>query len=131
MKENKISIKLNRPVSDVFLFTINPLNTVKWAEGIKKEETNEWPVKTGTIYKNSDDSGKWSAYLLVRLEENRLFELLSEDKNYHVRYTYTPISETESHLEYYEWVDEGNLERPYSQEALDKLKRAIEQQIVK
>lgn len=127
MKENKISVELNKSASDVFLFTINPSNTAKWIEGIKKEETNEWPVKVGSIYKNVDTSGEWSAYVLVGLEENRIFELLSEDKNYHVRYTYTPISETKSHLEYYEWVDEGNLERPFSKEVLSNLKRAIEQ----
>ncbi|MFA6215787.1 MAG: SRPBCC family protein [Patescibacteria group bacterium] len=127
MKENKISVEINKPASDVFRFTINPSNTTKWIEEIKKEETNEWPVKVGSIYKNVDIFGKWSVYVLVRFKENRMFELLSEDKNYHVRYTYTPISETKSHLEYYEWVDEGNLQHPFSQEVLSNLKRTIEQ----
>lgn len=131
MKENKISVEINKPVSDVFRFTINPSNTARWIEGIKKEETNEWPVKIGSIYKNVDTSGKWSIYILVGLEENRMFELLSEDKNYHVRYNYVPISGTKSRLEYYEWADEGNLERPFSQEVLNNLKKVIERQIIK
>jgi hypothetical protein len=67
----------------------------------------------------------------MRLEENRVFELLSENKNYHVRYTYTLISETRSRLEYYEWVDEGILEKPFSQEILNNLKKVTERQIVK
>jgi hypothetical protein len=131
MKENKISVEINKSVSDIFLFTINPSNTAKWIEGIKKEETNEWPVKVGSIYRNVDTFGKWSVYVLVGLEENRVFELLSENKNYHVRYTYTSISETRSRLEYYEWVDEGILESPFSQEVLNNLKKVMERQIVK
>jgi hypothetical protein len=126
MKENRISVEIDRPIRDVFRFTTNPSNTPKWIDGIQKEETSEWPVKVSSIYRNVDAKGKWTVYVLTKLENNQMFEMLSEDKNYHVRYTYTPISETKSQLEYYEWVDKGDLKNPFTQEVLNNLKRVME-----
>ena len=126
MKENKISIKINKPISEVFNFTIDPNNTHKWIDGIEKEETNEWPVKIGSIYRNVDTSGKWTEYILARLEENAVFELASKENGYHVRYTYTPVTENACELEYFEWVDFGELTSPFSKEVLEKLKTVIE-----
>ena len=91
MKENKVSIQINRPASEVFDFTINPANTSKWIESIEKEETNEWPVKIGSVYRNVDAVGKWDEYTLAGLEKNKLFELASREGGYHVQYTYTSI----------------------------------------
>ena len=126
MRENKISIIINRSASDVFSFTVNPENTPKWITSIQKEETNEYPIKVGTIYKNVDNSGRWTEYVLTALEENRLFELASKEGSYHVRYTYTPANETSSNLEYFEWVDEGELESPFFQGVLEHLKIVME-----
>ena len=126
MKRNKISITINRPVSDVFTFTINPVNTPKWIAGIQKEEVDEYPVKVGTIYRNIDSSGKWTEYVLTALEENSLFELASKEGGYHVRYTYSPINDTASNLEYFEWLENGELENPFTQEVLGALKKVME-----
>lgn len=126
MKENKISITINRPVSEVFAFTVNPANTPKWILGIQKEETNEYPAKIGTTYRNTDGSGKWTEYILVGIEQNNLFELASKEDGYHVRYTYTPISNSASNLEYFEWVENGELENPFTQEVLENLKTVME-----
>jgi len=126
MKENKVSIQINRPASEVFDFTINPANTSKWIESIEKEETNEWPVKIGSVYRNVDAVGKWDEYTLAGLEKNKLFELASREGGYHVQYTYTSVSDQISMLEYFEWMDEGELENPFSQEALNNLKIVIE-----
>ena len=49
MKENRISIIINKPVQEVFTFTIDPNNTPKWIDGIKEEQISEQPVKIGTI----------------------------------------------------------------------------------
>jgi len=126
MKENKISIQINRPVSEIFDFTIDPNNTHKWIDIVEKEETNEWPVKIGSIYRNVNTLGEWTEYVLTGFDENKLFELATKEGEYHVRYTYTPITESSSELEYFEWVDEGELTSPFSQVVLERLKELLE-----
>ena len=126
MKESRISITINKPASEVFQFTINPQNTHTWIDSIKKEETNEWPVKIGSIYRNVDASGKWTEYILVNFEENKLFELSSKKGGYHVKYTYTQVDKKTCKLEYFEWVDGDKLISPLSQDVLERLKELIE-----
>lgn len=126
MKENKLTIQVNRPVEEVFAFTTDPKNTPSWIEHIVTEETNEWPIRLGSIYRNRAKNGQWSEYTVTALEENRLFELTSKNGNYHVRYTYKPIDSNATEMEYYEWVDEGELDAPFSAEVLEKLKEVLE-----
>jgi len=52
MKENIISIIINKSIHEVFEFSTNPQNTHLWVDSIKEEMTNEYPPKLGTIYKN-------------------------------------------------------------------------------
>ena len=126
MKENIISITISKSTSEVFQFTIDPKNTSRWINGIEKEETNEWPVKIGSIYRNVDTSGKWTEYTVVKLDENKVFELASKEGGYHVKYTYISVTENTCELEYFEWVDGGELISPLSQDTLGKLKEVIE-----
>lgn len=126
VKDNKLTIQIKRTANDVFAFTINPKNTPLWISSIVKEETSDWPVKTGTFYKNQNRVGKWTEYTVYAIKENEVFELASKDKNYHVRYTYKALDGKTCKLEYYEWVDKGELEEPFSLARLKKLKNVVE-----
>jgi hypothetical protein len=91
-----------------------------------KEETSGWPVKVGTVYRNKNRQGEWSEYTLTELTKNKSFEMTSKDGNYHVRYRLTPVDSKTTELEYYEWVDSGELEEPFTLKILKKLRQVIE-----
>jgi uncharacterized protein YndB with AHSA1/START domain len=127
VKDKKLSIVINKPVSEVFEFTTNPANTSKWIDGIAAEETNETPPKLGTIYRNKVESGSWNEYKMTVFEKDKTFTLSRINGNYHVRYTFSPTSQNGCEFEYYEWVDDGELDDTFSQEVLKKLKNLMEQ----
>jgi uncharacterized protein YndB with AHSA1/START domain len=110
MKNNKLTITINRPVKDVFAFTVNPANTSKWVASISAEETNEWPVRLGTIYRNRNGDSDWSEYEMTTYEPNKQFVLSKKGDGYNVRYSFTPLDNNITELEYYEWMDKGDLE---------------------
>lgn len=128
MKENKIVIEINSPVSKVFEFTINPESTHLWIENIVREEANESPIRVGTEYKNLNKQNKWTEYEVVQFYPNKIFEMKQKNDSYHVRYTYESIFDNKTKLTYFEWVDEGELEEPFSLVVLEKLKKIIEDQ---
>ncbi len=126
MKTNKLTIRINKPVSKVFDFTINPQNTPQWIDFIVEETIDGKEIKLGTRYTNRDRDGKINLYELTRFENNKVFELQSVPPYYTVKYTYTPISETETELEYFEWVESGDLSSPFPMSAMQKLKEVME-----
>lgn len=126
MKENRLSIVIDRPVNAVFEFTLDPSNTPKWVEGIKQEESNEWPAKVGTIYRNESQDGVWRQYVLTELEQSTTFTLTSTEGNYSVRYSFKKVNDSSTEFEYFEWVDEGVLAEPFTPATLDKLKLILE-----
>lgn len=128
MKDLKLTVTINKPAKVIFEFTLNPKNTPKWIDFIIEEETNEWPAKLGTIYRNRGDaSGKWSEFEITEYEPFKSFTLSKKDGSYHVRYLFTPITPDRTELDYFEWTGKGDLDVPFTIEPLQKLQRILEE----
>ncbi len=127
MRDNKLIVEINQPVDKVYEFTITPPNSAKWIPGVVKEETNEWPIRIGTVYKLTDKDNKAFQVIVSGLKKNKMIEW-TKDKNYHCRYTYKPLSKTVTELEYYEWVDKGDIDELLTKATLEKLKEVLEKE---
>ncbi len=126
MKELKLTVKINRPIDEVFEFTTNPDNTSKWIDSVVGEKAEIFPPKIGTKYQNWDESGEINEYVVAKYEPPKVFQLDATHQDYKVRYSYTPTSEKETELEYFEWSESDQLHAPFMQEILDKLKAVME-----
>lgn len=127
MKDNELTIVINKPIEEVFNFTLNPANTPIWFPSIQIEETNEWPVKIGTIYRNKGLDGIWNEYKLVDLVENNTFTLTNNiDGNYSVKYSFKKLSDNTIEFEYHEWMRYGDLSEPLTFDVLENLKSILE-----
>lgn len=126
MKNCKLIIRINKSAATVFQFVLDPKNTPLWVDSIVKEEMNETTAKVGTVYRNVNKDNIWSEYLVTQYEQDKIFEFVASDKNYHVKYTLTPISTSSCELEYFEWVENGELEVPFTIQVLEKLKGLLE-----
>lgn len=125
MKDKRLTIRISKPLNEIISFVLNPKNTHLWIDSIVIEETNEWPVKEGSIYRNQSQNGNWNEYTLTELKDSG-FTMVQKDGNYHVKYTLTPISDNSTNFEYYEWVEDGELQEPFTIDILEKLKQVIE-----
>jgi hypothetical protein len=126
MKDLRLRIKVNKPIEAVFEFVINPNNTPRWIDSIVYEEADSDPVTHGTTFRNQDSKGQINVYTVTRYEPPRVFQLDALHQDYKLRYTFTPISENETELEYYEWSESGQLHAPFMQKIIDKLKEVME-----
>lgn len=126
MKKNTLEIIINRAVAEVFVFAITPPNSTKWIPGVVKEETDEFPIRVGTVYSLTDTEGNVSKVKVIALEEDKMVEWVSEDGNYHCRYVFKPINKDSCEMEYLEWVNEGKIEGPFTGSILQGLKRVLE-----
>ncbi len=93
---------------------------------IMEESSNKYPPAIGTIYKNRGRALAWTQYTVIEFEKDAVFALRASDNNYFVRYTYKKLSETETEMQYLEWVSEGEIESPFTQEILQGLKELME-----
>ena len=125
MKENRLKISIKKPIEEVFAFTTDPAKTPIWVTHFAHEETDAWPPVVGTTYKNRTITGIWSECTVVAIQPPSFFELRSKDRMYHVQYTYTAY-ENETEMEYFEWVDMGELEGAFEQKILAHLKQVME-----
>lgn len=126
MRDNRLTVRINSPLAAAFAFPLNPANTPLYWDSIVKEETSEWPVGVGTVYRNVNKQGIWSTYTLTAYKENEMFEMTNEAGDYHVRWTYKAIDEKSTEIDYYEWMDSGELEEPFTMEILERVKAAME-----
>lgn len=123
MKNNKLTIKIYRPLAEVFAFCITPPKAKLWVPGIINEVTNEWLTKIGTVYTEYKKDNTSFNLIVTDYKENEYIEWKTEDGSYHVSYTFTPIDQTTTQLEY---IETGDVNEPFTQEVLEKLKEAIE-----
>ena len=134
MKDVKLTVTINRPPRNVFEFSINPNNTPKWVDGVVKEQTNESPTKLGTIYRNQGLDGNWSEFEITAFEPGYMFELTKKDDDHHVKSTFKSLDNGQCELEYYVWVDSGDIDGRFAQDKIEnilqKLKVVMEAQVL-
>ena len=126
MRENKITVIINKTVEDVFEFTTNPKNTHLWIPSIQEEIAEEYPPKISTQYKNRGQKSDWDYYKVLEFELNKIFTLSDLNNNYHVRYTYKKLGNKQTKIEYYEWMKNGELKNPFTKDILQNLKSVLE-----
>ncbi len=80
----------------------------------------------GTIIRNWDAQGNMNEYEITVYDKPNVFQLESTVADYKLRYTCTPISDTQTAFEYYEWNESGELHSSSMQEILNELKMVME-----
>lgn len=125
MRENKITVVIDKPIDKVFEFTTNPQNTHLWIPSISEEVADEYPPKINTKYKNRGKSDNWDEYKVVDIKKNEVFILSDLEENYFVKYTYRKLDNNKTEMEYFEWMTNGELSKPFTESILGNLKKII------
>ena len=126
MKENKISIIIDKPIGEVFEFTTNPKNTHLWIPSILEEIAAEYPPKINTQYKNRGIDNNWNKYKVIDFKKDKVFILSDLLGNYFVKYTYRKLNGRKTEMEYFEWMLDGDLSNPFTIDILENLKKVVE-----
>lgn len=66
--------------------------------------------------------------MITAFEQDTTFTLSRKDGAYHVKYIFKPLGADQTAFEYLGWEDEGKLENPLPEAAIQKLKQLIENQ---
>lgn len=129
MKENKLTIFINKPVKEVFEYSLESNNVPKWINSIKEEIPEERPVKLGTKLRNIGvDSQEWNKYEVIDFQPPRTFTLKKLKGDYFVKYTCTE-KDNGTEFEYFEWAEYGELDGLMEMSALELLKELIEKEM--
>ncbi len=127
MKENKLSIFIEKPIEEVFEYSLESDNVPKWITSIEKEIPSERPVKLGTKLRNIGvGSIDWNEYEVIEFQPPKTFTLKKLNGDYFVKYTCTPNG-SGTDFEYLEWAEHQNLDDLMEMEALITLKKLIEE----
>lgn len=126
MKENKLVIFINRLPVEVFDYILNAENIVKWLPSIKYETSTDVPYKLGTVVKDYDHDDNLTEFYISEFKRGKIFTFDQIGSNYHVTYRFKEINNG-TELEYFEWVDEGELDEPFTVKPLELLKKKIEE----
>lgn len=126
MKENLLTIYIDKPIEEVFEYSLESDNVPKWITSIEKEIPTERPVKLGTKLNNiSIGSDTWNQYEVIEIIPPKTFTLKLLNGDYYVKYTCTEKG-AGTDFEYYEWAEFGELEDIMGMDALERLKEQIE-----
>lgn len=126
MRENKLTIFINRPVKLVFDYSLESNNVPKWITSIKEEIPKERPVKLGTQLRNIGiNSKEWNKYKMIEFNPTKTFTLKRLNGDYFVKYTCSEKDEG-TEFEYFEWAENGELDGLMEMSALELLKEQIE-----
>lgn len=129
MKQNKISIIINKPLSEVFNFTIDPKSTPNWIDSIKEEIVDISNIGVGVKYKNTNNGKDWTEYVCSEFKKNSIFELKQINSFYIVKYLYEEVENNKTLLTYIEWMsDNSDLKDVFGYKNLEKLKMVMELQ---
>lgn len=127
MKDNKLTIFIDKPINEVFEYSLESNNVPKWITSIKEEIPSERPVKLGTKLKNIGvNSDVWNEYEVIDFQPPKTFTLKRLNGDYFVRYTCIE-KDNGTEFEYYEWAEKGNLDDLMGMKALEILKKLIEE----
>ena len=129
MKENKLTIFIDKPVKEVFEYSLESNNVPKWINSIKEKIPEERPVKLGTKLRNIGvDSEEWNKYEMIDFQPPRTFTLKRLNGDYFVKYTCTE-KDNGTEFEYFEWAEYRELDGLMEISALELLKELIEKDI--